>query len=225
MCARSLKGMDVAGVMAEIAAGEDAKTREINERRGDDLGVKLGDLRKIAKTARGAGLEDDLWTTGDVAAQLIAVLGMKPRAVDSDRVDALLREAASPKVHEWFVNYVAKKHPAAEDLRVRWLGDGDPVTESAGWALTQVRIQKSPEGLDLPGILDEIEARMVDADPRLQWEMNNCLAYVGIHHGELRERAVAIGERLGVLKDYPTPPGCTSPYAPLWIAEMVSRQE
>jgi hypothetical protein len=26
-----------------------------------------------------------------------------------------------------------------------------------------------------------------------------------------------------VLKDYPTPPNCTSPYAPAWIAEMVRR--
>ncbi|MGW4180105.1 DNA alkylation repair protein, partial [Streptomyces rubiginosohelvolus] len=38
-------------------------------------------------------------------------------------------------------------------------------------------------------------------------------------------RAVGIGERLGVLKDYPTSPGCTSPYAPEWIAEMVRRQD
>lgn len=30
--------------------------------------------------------------------------------------------------------------------------------------------------------------------------------------------------RLEVLKDYPTPPNCTSPFAPAWIAEMVSRQ-
>jgi hypothetical protein len=27
-----------------------------------------------------------------------------------------------------------------------------------------------------------------------------------------------------VLKDYPTPPNCTSPFAPVWIAEMVRRQ-
>ncbi|MBH0024979.1 DNA alkylation repair protein [Salinibacterium sp. SWN139] len=39
------------------------------------------------------------------------------------------------------------------------------------------------------------------------------------------ERALEIGERLEVLEDYPAPRGCTSPYAPLWIAEMVRRQE
>lgn len=59
---------------------------------------------------------------------------------------------------------------------------------------------------------------MKDAPDRLQWSMNECLAAIGIHHPALRARAIAIGERLEVLKDYPTPPGCTSPYAPLWIA-------
>lgn len=51
------------------------------------------------------------------------------------------------------------------------------------------------------------------------------LAQIGIHHPDLRDRAVTIGEELGVLKDYPTPPNCTSPYAPSWIAEMVRRHE
>jgi hypothetical protein len=27
-----------------------------------------------------------------------------------------------------------------------------------------------------------------------------------------------------VLADYPTAPGCTSPFAPAWIGEMVKRQ-
>jgi 3-methyladenine DNA glycosylase AlkD len=54
--------------------------------------------------------------------------------------------------------------------------------------------------------------------------MNHCLAQIGIEHAEHRARAIAVGERLEVLKDYPTPPGCTSPFAPVWITEMVHRQ-
>ena len=53
--------------------------------------------------------------------------------------------------------------------------------------------------------------------------MNATLAQIGITRPELRDRALAIGERLAVLKDYPTSPGCTSPYAPIWITEMVRR--
>jgi hypothetical protein len=57
-----------------------------------------------------------------------------------------------------------------------------------------------------------------------QWAINHCLAQIGIEHAEHRARAIAIGERLEVLKDYPTPPNCTSPFAPIWITEMVRRQ-
>lgn len=52
-----------------------------------------------------------------------------------------------------------------------------------------------------------------------------CAARSWIEHAGHRARAIDIGERLEVLKDYPTPPNCTSPFAPVWIAEMVRRQE
>lgn len=136
----------------------------------------------------------------------------------------MVREARAPKVHDWLVNYVVKKSPHAEELRVAWLADPDPVVASGGWALTSDRVVKKPEGLDLPGLLDTIEAEMKDAPDRLQWAMNTCLAQIGIEHAEYRERALEIGERLEVLKDYPTPPGCTSPFAPAWIGEMVRRK-
>jgi 3-methyladenine DNA glycosylase AlkD len=86
-------------------------------------------------------------------------------------------------------------------------------------------VAKQPEGLDLSGLLDIIEAEMKDAPDRLQWAMNHCLAQIGIEHAEHRARALGIGERLEVLKDYPTPPNCTSPFAPTWIHEMVRRQQ
>lgn len=44
------------------------------------------------------------------------------------------------------------------------------------------------------------------------------------HHPVLRERALAIGEALGVYRDDPVSRGCTSPFAPIWIGEMVGRQ-
>ena len=63
------------------------------------------------------------------------------------------------------------------------------------------------------------------SDPAAQWTMNNTLAGIGIAFPEYRQPAIDIGETLGVFRDYPTPKGCTSPFAPLWINEMVKRQE
>jgi 3-methyladenine DNA glycosylase AlkD len=214
-----------AEVMAELAALEDPRARKVNERHGDDHGVNLGKLRAIAKrlkTQQDLALE--LWQTGDTAARLLALLICRPRAFERDQLDAMLREARAPKVHDWLVNYVVKKNPAAEELRVAWSADPDPVVASAGWALTTERVAKKPEGLDLAGLLDVIEAEMKGAPDRLQWAMNHCLAQIGIEHAEHRARAIDIGERLQVLRDHPTPPNCTSPFAPIWISEMVRRQ-
>ncbi|MEV8087751.1 DNA alkylation repair protein [Streptomyces nigra] len=218
-------GTTVAEVTAELAALEDPKTRAVNERHGDDHGVNLGRLRAIAKRLKTRqDLAEGLWATGDSAARLLALLICRPKAFGRDEMDAMLREARTPKVHDWLVNYVVRKSPHAEELRVTWFADPDPVVASAGWALTTERVAKRPDGLDLAGLLDNVEAEMKDAPPRLQWAMNHCLAQIGIEHPEHRARAIAIGERLEVLKDYPTSPGCTSPFAPVWIDEMVRRR-
>ncbi|WP_222864356.1 DNA alkylation repair protein [Micromonospora sp. WP24] len=212
--------------MAELAALDDPKMRKVNEGHGDDHGVNLGNLRAIAKRLKTQqDLARQLWATDDTAARLLALLICRPKAFERDELDAMLRAARAPKVHDWLVNYVVKKSPHSEALRVAWFADADPVVASAGWALTTERVAKKPEGLDLPGLLDVIEAEMKDAPERLQWAMNHCLAQIGIEHAAHRARALEIGERLEVLKDYPTSPGCTSPFAPAWINEMVRRQQ
>ncbi|WP_084110920.1 DNA alkylation repair protein [Arthrobacter cupressi] len=211
--------------MAELAALEDPKAREVNERHGDDHGVNLGKLRAVAKRLKiQQDLALELWATEDTAARLLALLICRPKAFGRDELDAMLRQARTPKVQDWLVNYVVKKSPHTEELRQAWFADPDPVVASAGWALTSERVVKKPEVLDLPGLLDVIEAQMKDAPERLQWAMNTCLAQIGIEHPGYRDRAIGIGERLEVLKDYPTPPNCTSPFAPVWIKEMVRRQ-
>jgi 3-methyladenine DNA glycosylase AlkD len=215
----------LAEVMAELGALGDPRVREANEKRGDDHGVNLGKLRQLAKRLKTQHeLASELWDTDDTAARLLALLICRPKLYEPDELDAMLREARAPKVHDWLVNYVVKKNPHAEELRERWFSDPDPVVASAGWALTTERVAKKPEGLDLTGLLDTVESEMKDAPDRLQWEMNTTLATIGIQHPDHRPRAMDIGERLEVLKDYPTPPGCTSPFAPAWIAEMVRRQ-
>ena len=52
---------------------------------------------------------------------------------------------------------------------------------------------------------------MENADSVVQRTMNNTLAEIGIHVPTLRKRAIAIGEKLGIYRDYPVSKGWTSP--------------
>ena len=218
------KNTALKNVMRELAALEDPKVREVNERHGDDHGVNLTHLRALAKRLKTQHeLAYELWGTADTAARLLATLVCKPKAFSAAELDAMLRDVRSPKLLDWFIVNVVKLSRYAEELRLMWKDDDDLVGR-AGWSLTTERVVKLSEGLDLEALLDQLEKEMKQAPAQKQWAMNHCLAEIGIHHPKLRARAIKIGERLKVLIDYPASPGCTPPYAPIWITEMVRRR-
>lgn len=189
------------------------------------FGVPLGEMRKLAariKSDRRLALA--LWDTGMVDARLLAILLMKPKELAADEVDRMVRSIDFAQLADWFNAYIANKHADREALRRKWIDDEQPWAARAGWSLTAERIARRPAGLDVPALLDRLEAEMADAAPAVQWTMNFCLAGIGIHFPAHRKRAIAIGEKLGLYRDYPVSKGCTSPFAPIWIAETVSRQ-
>lgn len=211
--------------MRELAVLEDPKMREANEQRGDDHGVNLTQLRAVAKRLKTQHeLAHELWASGDTAARLLATLVCKPKAFSAAELDAMIHDIGFPKLLDWFIVNVVKPGRHAEELRLRWK-DGDDLVGRAGWSLTTERVVKDASGLDLNALLDQIQKEMKQAPTQKQWAMNHCLAEIGIRHPEFRRRAIGIGEQLAVLIDYPASPGCTPPYAPIWIAEMVRRRE
>jgi 3-methyladenine DNA glycosylase AlkD len=219
--------MTLKDALSKLKALGDAKVRSLQIRAGakNQFGVKSGDLRKIAAKIRSDhALALALWETGNTDAQMLALLIMKPQELSRDQLDAMVRSIDNANVADWMNSYVIKDHPEREALRQKWMKDKNPWAARAGWSLTAGRVARDPDGLDIPALLDRIEKEMARADPAERWTMNNTLAGIGINHEKHRKRALAIGEKLGVYRDYPVAKGCTSPFAPIWINEMVKRQ-
>jgi 3-methyladenine DNA glycosylase AlkD len=214
--------------LTELEALGHEKMRAHNRKRGsgdNQYGAPLGEIRKLAaKIKSNPEIAAGLWETGNLDARLLAILLTKPKALSRTELDRMVRSATVAQVADWLNSYVVKNHPDKEALREKWMAADDPWAARAGWNLTSERIARSPEGLDLPALLDRIESEMRSAPPEVQWTMNFCLAGIGIHFPEYRTRAIAIGETLGLYRDYPVPKGCTSPFAPIWINEMVRRK-
>ena len=221
--------MNTKQVMARLEALGDEKRRVFNAKRGagdNQFGVKTGDIRKLAKEIKGdheLGLS--LWKTGNADAQMLAILLVRPEDLDTKQLTAMTKEGTCEWVADWLNSYVIKKHPKKESVREKWMKARDPMTKRAGWSLTAGRIARDPDGLDLAALLDRIEKEMPKAAPQAQWTMNTSLVNIGIHHPKHRKRALAIGEALGIYSDLKVSKGCTSPFAPIWINEMVSRQK
>ncbi len=225
--------MTVQEILAQLESlGDDAR-RKHNTKAGapdNQFGVKLGDIRALAKKLVAKKIKTDhqlalkLWDTGNVEGQLLATLLIKPGSLSADELDKLTRSTTCAQVADWLNAYVVAEHPEKEALRRKWMKAKDRWPARAGWHLTASRINKGGEGLDLPALLDVIEKEMPHAMPEVQWTMNNTLAAIGIRDAKLRQRAIAIGEKIGLYRDWPVSKGCTPPYVPVWVDFMVKRQ-
>ena len=220
--------MTVPDIITKLESLGNQKMRQHNIKWGahaNQFGVKMGDIRAIAKILKtNHELAKELWATGNIEARFLATLVINPKALSMAELDNMVRSERFAQVIDWLYSNVIKEHPDKEKLREQWLASDDIMTARIGWSLTSGRVTRSPEGLDLSALLDRIEKEMPTAPTEIQWTMNTTLAQIGINHPVYRERALDIGERLGVFRDYPTSKGCTSPFAPIWINEMVSRQ-
>ena len=214
--------------LKQLKALGNEKRRAHNSKYGagdDQFGVKHGDIRALAKKIKADHeLAVSLWKTGNVDAQLLAALLIQPKKLLAQDLDRMVRSTAFAHVADWLMSYVVKQHADKEALRQKWMTSDDRWAARAAWSLTAERIGKNPDGLDVPALLGRLESEMGSADPVVQWTMNSALAGIGIHFPKLRQRAIDIGEKLGVLRDYPVSKGCTSPFAPIWINAMVSRK-
>lgn len=192
----------------------------------NQFGVKRGDIRAVAdkiKTNHALALE--LWKTENIDARLLATLIIQPKKLSAKELDEMVKSIAFVQEADWLNAYVVKDHPQKEVLREKWMNSNNPWAARAGWSLTSGRVVREPEGLDLTQLLDRIESEMPIAPPEVQWTMNTTLAQIGINFPKHRKRAIDIGESLGIYRDYPVSKGCTSPFAPIWIREMVSRKD
>lgn len=220
--------MTVKEILARLESlGDDAR-RAHNKKAGapdNQFGVKLGDIRAMAKEIKSDHeLALKLWDTGNVEAQLLATLIIKAKSLTAAELDKLTRSTTCAQAADWLNANVVAQHPQKEALREKWMKAKDRWAARAGWSLTASRVNKDADGLDLPALLDRIEKELPNAMPEVQWTMNNTLGAIGIRHPKHRKRAVAIGEKIGLYRDWPASKGCTPPYVPVWVEAMVKRQ-
>lgn len=218
--------MTVKEVLAQLKSRGDDARRKHNTKAGapdNQFGVKLGDLRAIAKKIKtDHRLALELWDTGNVEAQLLATLILKPKSLSADELDTMTRSTTCAQVADWLNAYVVAQHPQKDVLREKWMKDKDRWAARAGWNLTASRVNKGDGVVDVAALLDRIEKEMPKARREVQWTMNTTLAAIGIKHAAHRKRAIAIGEKIGLYRDWPVSKGCTPPYVPVWVGAMVN---
>jgi 3-methyladenine DNA glycosylase AlkD len=221
------KTMTLSQVMKQLEAQGDEKVRQryVRDGAGDNVfGVLLGKIRGLAEalgTNHGLGLE--LWATGNHEARILACMLLEPAALTEKEARALLEPLSNPTLVDELVGRVLVHAPVAEALQVRWMDGNKELARRAGWRLLAGRIARGlTKDLDVRATLARIERELPPAPYRVKEGINFCLVWIGLHLPAYTEEAIAIGERLGRWDPRPIPKGCTSSYAPEWIAASLA---
>jgi 3-methyladenine DNA glycosylase AlkD len=187
-------------------------------------------IRAIAREhGKNADLAAHLWNSGGFTARMLSYLILDLKKVDVPFIDRLLSDIEAvadakeqSQLLDWLIANVIMKKAALKAETATWRSGGSAIRQRVFWSV-QARSIRAENHDHNEQLLRHIERELPSAGP-LQWNMNWCAAQIGIADERLRARCIALGERLGLYRDYPVSKGCTSPFLPIWIGAVVGRQ-
>jgi 3-methyladenine DNA glycosylase AlkD len=187
-------------------------------------------IRSIAKEqGKNAELAAELWTQGGFSARMLSLLILDLKAVDVSTIERMIADLDATdgkeqsQLLDWLIANVIMKKAALKNETAKWRDDPSTLRQRVFWSVQARSVRAENHALN-EQLLAHIEQALPTAPEKVQWNMNWCAAQIGIADERLRGRCVALGERLGLYRDYPVSRGCTSPFLPIWIGSVVGKQ-
>jgi 3-methyladenine DNA glycosylase AlkD len=196
-------------------------------------GTKLGDIKK-----RGRAIKKDhelaiqLWATGAFHARLLSTLILDKKLLTPVAIDALAAAMLDHELTErnqladWLLANQLMKGKKTVALLETWQENASPVLRRLFW-YHQARLrwtgQTPPENTGK--LLDKLERKMATAHPDVQWAMNFCAGWIGVHQPEFRSRCIELGDKLGLYMNDPVSKNCTPSYLPEFIRIEVAKRQ
>lgn len=218
----------VAEVMQELQRLGSAQTRKTFARHGAPesmFGVKVGDLKKVAKQIRGnQELALELYETGNSDAMYLAGIVADGARMNKTTLNRWAREASWYMISEYTVPGVAHQHPDARSIALRWMDAKRETVAAAGWCTyAGVLATRDDAELDLKeirGLLKRIEREIRKAPNRVRYTMNGFVIAVGCYVQPLLAEARSTAQRIGEVQVDLGETACQVPLATAYIDKV-----
>ena len=214
--------------MTALKKAGTAQTRKTFARHGapeNFFGVKVGDLKVIAKQIKGnQELAYELYETGNSDAMYLAGIVADGSQMNKKQLDGWAKAAPWHMVSEYTVPGVAVDSPHARDLAVKWIKSKKELIACCGWNTYAGVLATTPdEDLDLKEIeslLKQIETDIDKAPGRVRYTMNGFVISVGGYVKPLAKKAKATAKKLGKVEVEMGDTACKVPLATEYIEKM-----
>lgn len=221
--------MELAEAMRQLRAMGNERTRATLRRHGapeDIFGVKIGDMKKIAKEIKvDQDLAEELFATGNGDAMYLAGLIADPRLVKAAVLKRWARSCKWALVSEYAVAGVAADSPHGWRLGLEWIEARSENVASTGWSTLLGVISTRPDQDLDPGkivsLLVRIEKTIHRSPNRVRYAMNGFVIAVGCYVTSLSERARATAREIGKVEVDMGDTSCKVPFAPEYIDKVV----
>lgn len=191
-------------------------------------GVPMGAISRIAKPyTKQFELVVPLWETKILEAQYLAIqiAKDKPNQLAETSIYTCLDDTISQNVLDKLTSLILSKRSDARKWEEELLQSDSPLFQRLGWALRgKYFASKKASTEEIEETLAAIAAHLQTVAPPVQWTMNQCLVEIAVTYPDYLERGLAIGRELGVYADMKVAKGCTSAYAPDWIAALLKKE-
>lgn len=200
--------MELQECMTLLKEKADSSTRKVYLNGGAKepvLGVKMGELRKIAQSIKtDSNLAESLYASGIHDAMLLGGIICDPKKMTRDLLDLWISQASCTMIAERCVAPLAVVRDDAWDIADAWTKQPEEMIACAGYSIYGMLFSHIPDqDLDLQkikDILNDIESRIKIEKPYLQYAMNNCLIMAGMYVQPLTEFCKQMATRIGYIK-------------------------
>lgn len=222
--------MTMQEVLQELESLGTVQNRKIYRRHGvcENLyGVSFANLRKMGKRLKvDHALAQQLWSTGNHEAQLLASMIADPATVEENLLDRWVTELANRTVTGEFSDFVSKtsffqaKMEAWSDSEDEWIG-------RAGWQLLALLAMNDKELPDsyFENYLEIIERDIHGRKNMVRDAMISALIAIGIRNPALEKKALSAAKKIGKVVVDHGETSCKTPDAAEYIRKTVERKK
>ncbi|MBX7207174.1 MAG: DNA alkylation repair protein [Verrucomicrobiaceae bacterium] len=188
------------------------------------FGVKVGDLKPIAKQIKGdQALAMQLYATGNSDAMYLAGLVADGAKMKRAELDRWAKGATWHMISGCTVPWVASEHPDAIEIAMKWIDSPKEGIAVAGWA-TMAAVVSVRKDDDLPiKQLDALLARVVKtihtSMNRVRYTMNNFVICCGTYVAPLADKAMTAAKKIGRVEVDMGETDCQVPDAATYIVK------
>jgi len=217
-------------IMTELKKKGSAQTRKTYARHGapDEMfGVKVGDLKPIAKRIKGEQqLALDLYDTGNSDAMYLAGLVADGARMNKTQLNAWAKQASWYMLSEYTVPGVVAESPHALAMAKKWMKSKQESIAGCGWCTYTFYLSITPdEEIDLAEVkqlLKEVGSKIHAEPNRVRHCMNGFVIAVGSFVKPLLKQAKQTAKKIGPVAVDMGDTACKTPLATEYIDKVES---